>query len=49
MEIHPQTGQTAMPSHTNQAKRLTGEIPLPLKEADKQVRTSTRLLYRAAS
>ena len=48
MEIHPQTGQTAMPSHTNQAKILTGEIPQPRKEADKQVSTSVAAVLRCA-
>ncbi len=37
MEVHPQTGQTALPSHSDQAKTLTGEIPQAQKEVDKQV------------
>ena len=39
MEVHPQTGQTALPSHTNQAKTLTGEIPQPRKEVNREVNT----------
>ena len=37
MEVHPQTGQTALPSHTDQAKTLTGEIPQPRKLVDREV------------
>ena len=39
MEVHPETGQTALPSHTDQAKTLTGEIPQPRKEVDREVST----------
>ena len=37
MDINPQTGQTALPSYTDQAKSLTGEHVQPQKEEDKQV------------